>query len=456
MKSILIIDDEIEMLESLRKILLSHDQYDLITIQDSSEAMKKVEKEKFDLILTDLKMQDYSGIDILKNAIKNYPQSNVIMISGYGTIDASVEAMKEGAFDFIEKPFTSKKLLACVDRVFSQKDDTEILDKINKEKNDSLKAIIYKSEQMERVIQLVKKIAPGNMNVLITGESGTGKELIARAVHGLSKRNMNPFVPVNCGALPENLFESEIFGHEKGAFTGAFKTKPGLLEFANQGTFFFDEIGDLSLNLQVKLLRMLEERKIRRVGGQEEIEIDLRIIAATNKDILKSVEENNFREDLYYRINTIIVEIPPLRERQNDIPVLAKHLLNDLNSKNDKEVNNISNEAVESLQKYLWPGNVRELQNIISRAFYLCNSELIQKQDLPLPITNSQFSANSDMLSLSYKNAKEQIFENFELEYLSHHLKKNKGNISKTAEECGLDRRSIHRLIKKYNIIFME
>jgi len=456
MKSILIIDDEIEMLESLRKILLSHDQYDLITIQDSSEAMKKVEKEKFDLILTDLKMQDYSGIDILKNAIKNYPQSNVIMISGYGTIDASVEAMKEGAFDFIEKPFTSKKLLACVDRVFSQKDDTEILDKINKEKNDSLKAIIYKSEQMERVIQLVKKIAPGNMNVLITGESGTGKELIARAVHGLSKRNMNPFVPVNCGALPENLFESEIFGHEKGAFTGAFKTKPGLLEFANHGTFFFDEIGDLSLNLQVKLLRMLEERKIRRVGGQEEIEIDLRIIAATNKDILKSVEENNFREDLYYRINTIIVEIPPLRERQNDIPVLAKHLLNDLNSKNDKEVNNISNEAVESLQKYLWPGNVRELQNIISRAFYLCNSELIQKQDLPLPITNSQFSANSDMLSLSYKNAKEQIFENFELEYLSHHLKKNKGNISKTAEECGLDRRSIHRLIKKYNIIFME
>ncbi|MCK5032444.1 MAG: sigma-54-dependent Fis family transcriptional regulator, partial [Calditrichia bacterium] len=202
MKSILIIDDEIEMLESLRKILLSHDRYDIITVQNSSEAMKKVEEEKFDLILTDLKMQDYSGIDVLKNAIKNHPQSNVIMISGYGTIDASVEAMKEGAFDFIEKPFTSKKLLACIDRAFSQKADTEIIEKINIEKDDSLKAIIYKSEQMERVIHLVRKIAPGNMNVLITGESGTGKELIARAIHGLSKRNMNPFVPINCGALP--------------------------------------------------------------------------------------------------------------------------------------------------------------------------------------------------------------------------------------------------------------
>ena len=456
MKSILIIDDEIEMLESLRKILLSRDRYDIHTIQNSTEAMQKVEKEKFDLVLTDLKMQDYSGIDILKNVIKNHPQTNVIMISGYGTVEASVEAMKEGAFDFIEKPFTSKKLLSCVERALSQTNDSVKPLDDKKDADDSLSSIIYRSEKLDTVIQLVKRVAPGNMNVLITGESGTGKELIARAIHRLSKRNMSPFVPVNCGALPENLFESELFGHEKGAFTGAFKTKPGLLEFANQGTFFFDEIGDLSLNLQVKLLRMLEERKVRRVGGQKEIDIDVRIIAATNKDIVKSVEENKFREDLFYRINTINIEIPPLREREKDIPVLIRHFLNELNSKNEKPINSISNEAMETLQAYPWPGNVREVQNIISRAFYMCNSEIIQMQDLPLPITNNQFSVNSDMLSLSYKNAKEQIFEKFELEYLSHHLKKNEGNISKTAEECGLDRRSIHRLIKKYNIIYLE
>jgi DNA-binding NtrC family response regulator len=456
MKSILIIDDEFEMLESLRKILFSQGRYDIQTIQNSSEAMKKVEQTKFDLILTDLKMQDYSGIDILKNALKNHPQTNVIMISGYGTVEASVEAMKEGAFDFIEKPFTSKKLLTCVERALSQKSESlKSLDE-KKEVDNGLSAIIYKSEKFENVIQLVKKIAPGNMNVLITGESGTGKELIARAIHRCSKRNMSPFVPVNCGALPENLFESEIFGHEKGAFTGAFKTKPGLMEFANQGTFFFDEIGDLGLNLQVKLLRLLEERKIRRVGGQKEIDIDVRIIAATNKDLTKSVEENNFREDLFYRINTINIEIPPLREREKDIKVLIRHFLEELNSKNEKPVNGISNEAINTLQIYQWPGNVRELQNIISRAFYLCNSEIIQKQDLPLPITNNQYSANKDMLDLSYKNAKEQIIEKFELEYLSHHLRINEGNISKTAEECGLDRRSIHRLIKKYNIIYQE
>jgi len=456
MKSILIIDDEFEMLESLRKILLSQNDYKIHTIQDSSEAMKRVEKEKFDLILTDLKMQDYSGIDILKSVSKYHPETNVIMISGYGTVEASVEAMKEGAFDFIEKPFTSKKLLNCVDRALSQTSDSQKTTENKKDTDESLSAIIYKSEQIENVIQLIKKIAPGNMNVLITGESGTGKELVARAIHRLSKRNMSPFVPVNCGALPENLFESELFGHEKGAFTGAFKTKPGLLEFANQGTFFFDEIGDMGLNLQVKLLRMLEERKIRRVGGQKELDIDVRIIAATNKEILKSIEENSFREDLYYRINTITIEIPPLRERTDDIPVLAKYYLDDLSSKNDKKVKDISGEAMESLKSYPWPGNVRELQNVLGRAFFLSNSEMILKEDLPLTIVNDRLTDSSGMLSLSYKVAKDKMIEKFELEYLSHHLKKNEGNISKTAEECGLDRRSIHRLIKKYNIIYQE
>ena len=243
---------------------------------------------------------------------------------------------------------------------------------------------------MQEIIEFVKKISPQNMNVLITGESGTGKELIARAIHNLSKGNLNPFVPVNCGALPETLFESELFGHEKGAFTGAIKTKPGLLEFANDGTFFFDEIGEMSLALQIKLLRMLEERKIRRVGGQQEININVRIIAATNQDLEKSVQEGKFREDLYYRLNTIKIEIPPLRKRREDILPLVNYYMKDFCTRDDKEIRRFTKEAEDALVSYDWPGNVREVQNIIGRAYYLCSTSIIQKNDLPLPLLDKK------------------------------------------------------------------
>ncbi len=276
---------------------------------------------------------------------------------------------------------------------------------------------------------------------------------IARAIHNLSNRRTNPFVPINCGALPENLFESEIFGHEKGAFTGAVRTKPGLLEFANLGTFFFDEIGDLSLSLQVKLLRMLESRKIRRVGGQKEIDIDIRVIAATNQNLSQAVIDKQFREDLFYRLNTIQIEIPPLRERTDDILPLANHFLNLLCSKNDKVVNRFSSDAEESMLIYGWPGNVRELQNMISRAFFLCSSRVIQTADLPISVSGQTISLDEKMFDLSYKDAKDYVLEKFEIEYLTHQLRKNSGNISKTAIDCGIDRRSIHRLINKYAIM---
>jgi transcriptional regulator with PAS, ATPase and Fis domain len=294
------------------------------------------------------------------------------------------------------------------------------------------------------------------MNVLIIGESGTGKELIARVIHKLSNRDDNPFVPVNCGALPENLFESELFGHERGAFTGAVKTKPGLLEFANHGTFFFDEIGDMSQPLQVKLLRMLEDKKIRRVGGQKEIDINVRIIAATNKDLEKEVASGNFREDLFYRLNTIQIHIPPLRERVNDIMPLLEHYLNGLCERENKPFKNFSPEAKELLKSYQWPGNVRELQNMIGRAFYLSTSNVIQKDDLPKYILKDDLPISKDILKLKYMDAKEKTLSEFETEYLSYHLKRNKGNITQTAIECGLDRRSLHRLISKYNIIYKE
>lgn len=453
---LLIIDDEAEMLNSLKKILSKKYDFNLQFISDSNKALEKVKSEKFDLILTDLMMKDVGGMDILKAALNAYPDSTVIIISGYGTIGASVEAMREGAFDFIEKPFTSKKFLECIDRALSQTKQESKDKQDGIQKNDELVGIIYESPQMDALIKLVKKVAPGNMNVLITGESGTGKELFARAIHSLSKRSYNPFVPVNCGALPEHLFESELFGHERGAFTGAIKTKPGLLEFADQGTFFFDEIGDLSLSLQVKLLRMLEERKIRRVGGEKEISIDVRIIAATNKNLDQAVIDKTFREDLYYRLNTIRLEIPPLRERPEDILLLAKHFLTELCSKNDRKACRFSVDAEKALQEYPWAGNVRELQNIIGRAYFLSVDQIIHRRDLPIPQQDKSIAINLEILSASYKDAKDMVLEKFEVEYLSHYLKKNQGNISRTAEECGLDRRSIHRLINKYNIIYQE
>lgn len=456
MIKILLIDDEPEMLNSLKKILSQRKEFSIDLAQDASFAMEIIKENNFDLIITDLRMGKISGLDILRTARQRDPGAKVILISGYGTIEASVAAIQEGAFDFLEKPFTSKKLFTCIDRAMQ----TSPLDKSDSEKTGKkpkeISGLIYQSKQIDEIINMIHKIAPGEMSVLITGESGTGKELIARAIHNLSKRLTNPFVPVNCSALPEHLFESELFGHERGAFTGAVKTKPGLIEFADQGTFFFDEIGDLSLQLQVKLLRMLEDKQIRRVGGQKEIAINVRIIAATNKDIEKAVREEKFREDLYYRLNTIPIEIPPLRERIDDILPLAYHFLNQLSEKNEREIKKFTGEAEESLASYAWPGNVRELQNIISRAYFLCSSSVIQNADIPLPISSQTITLDQKMLNLSYKDAKDYVLEKFEIEYLTHQLKKYKGNISKTANSCGIDRRSIHRLIKKYNIFYQD
>jgi DNA-binding NtrC family response regulator len=453
MKKVLVIDDEQEMLESLQKILSYREDFEVRTMQGSTTAKELLTHEKFDIIITDLKMKNVTGIDILKTALNNCPSSIVIMISGYGTIEASVEAMKNGAFDFIEKPFTSKILFECIDRALEEHTFEEVPADDEFSKNFGF---VYRSKQIANVIQMIKKVAPGSLNIMITGESGTGKELIARAIHTMSKRKDNPFVPINCGALPEHLFESELFGHERGAFTGAVKTKPGLLEFANHGTFFFDEIGDLSHTLQVKLLRMLEERKIRRVGGQNEIDIDVRIIAATNKNLERDVAERKFREDLYYRLNTIQIEVPPLRERTDDIIPLANHFMSGLCSNDDSLIRHFSPEAEEVLRAYSWPGNVREVQNIIGRTYFMSSSQIIQKDDLPLNFKSNDKRMPDEFISLEYKDAKDKVIEKFELEYLTHHLKINKGNITKTAEMCGLDRRSIHRLINKYNIIYQE
>ncbi len=453
MKQLLIVDDEVEMTNGLKKILSKKEGLSLTLLNDSQQALEILKHQRFDLVLSDLKMVPVSGIEVLKAVHKSYPDTPVIMLSGYGSIETSVEAMRAGAFDFLEKPFSSKKLFEVIDRALNLSyakaetgdDSTKMEEKIG--------GIIYQSRVIGELISLVERVAPANMNILITGESGTGKELFARLIHKLSARSTHTFVPVNCGALPENLFESELFGHEQGAFTGASKTKPGLLEFANHGTFFLDEIGDLQMNMQIKLLRMLEERTIRRVGGRREIDIDVRVIAATNKDLEKAVKENTFRQDLFYRLNTIAIHIPPLRERKEDILPLANYFLSHLARQEGGEPRRFSPEAEEALVDYDWPGNIREMQNLIQRAFYMATGQVIQKQSLPLPCNGNEDNfVCGDVMHMPYHQAKEAVLEQFEVAYLKHHLGLTNNNISKTAQRCGLDRRSIHRLLKKYKI----
>ena len=453
MKKILIIDDDKEMLQSLKKILSHRPEYEITVTQEPRMGEELFHKEKFDLVISDLMMNDLTGMDILKSFKENNNETPVIIISGYGTIEASVEAVKLGAFDFIEKPFASKKLFESIDNALT-KAVSAIPEKESISGTKSFHGILYKSDSMQQIINLIESVALTDMNVLISGESGTGKELVARAIHKLSKSSTDPFIPVNCGALPENLFESELFGHEKGAFTGAVKTKPGLLEFANHGTFFFDEIGELSPSLQVKLLRMLEDKKIRRVGGQEQIDIDVRIIAATNKDLKAAVMNNNFREDLYYRLSTFTIEMPPLRERIEDIELLANHFLVEISESKDDIKKSFSENAEKALINYSWPGNIRELQNVVGRAYILSSGKMIELDDLPIAIDKENKNFDKQIFPLSYADAKESVIENFEVEYLTHHLKENEGNISKTALKCGLDRRTLHRLIKKYNIVY--
>ena len=455
MIQILLVDDEIEMLISMEKILKKRNTFSIEKETNPVTAIEKIKKNSYDLVITDLKMQPVDGMEILKTVREVSHKSKIIMITGYGTIEMGILATKKGATDFIEKPFTGRRLLEAVDSLFTESDPVTDRDQI-------LSTGIwkygmnYKSKKMEEVITSIERIAENNLNVLITGESGTGKELAARAIHNLSNRKVNPFVPVNCGALPEPLFESELFGHEKGAFTGATNRKPGLFEFANGGTFLLDEIAEMTLNLQSKLLRVIEEKKIRRVGGQSEIAVNVRIIAATNKNLEVMIDDQTFRQDLFYRLNTIHIEMPPLRERKEDIILLAEYFLSKFSMEQGNNPKQFSSDVKELLAEYPWPGNARELQNIVGRAFYFSTKKIIGTEDIPLPRKSTAICMDDDLLSLSYKDAKSKMFEKFELSYLTHHLKINHGNISKTAESCGIDRRTIHRLISKYKIIYKD
>jgi two-component system, NtrC family, response regulator AtoC len=445
---ILVIDDEQEMLISYEKIL-KKEGYNVTTTISAEKALGFLKKShNYSLIICDLKMPEMDGMTFLAHLKEQHPHLPVIMVTGYGTLDSAIEAVKIGAFDFIEKPFSKKKLTESVKKALEQ-----IVLKDDNIKDDNFSNIIGKSKGMLQIFDVIKKVAYGNGNVMVTGESGVGKELIARSIHKNSLRRNRPMIPINCGGLPDTLFESELFGYEKGAFTGAFQAKPGLVELANGGTLFLDEICETSQPLQVKLLRMLEDRKIRRIGGKSEIPVDIRVVSATNRDMEEMLENGSLREDLFYRINTIQIHVPPLRDRKDDLALLISYFLNELNQKYDRQINEIDSSAKEILKNYHWPGNVRELQNVIERTYYLANPPTIKQNDLPSFLYSERNLKRIDRWkNVPYKDAKDLAIKEFEKDYLLFQLEKNSWNISKTAEICGMDRRTLHRLIKRYDL----
>jgi DNA-binding NtrC family response regulator len=438
-KSILVVDDEKNQREILETIL-SGEGYDVTTASSGEAAMKFVEARRFDLVLTDLKMTGMSGLDLLKE-LTNYDKSIiVILLTAHGSVDSAVDALRLGAFDYLQKPYDSEKLLDTVSRALNKLSalDTEI---------------VSVSPEMDKVKKLILKIAKSNSTVLIRGESGTGKEMIARSIHKNSLRTNEVFQAVNCAAINENLLESELFGHEKGSFTGAVGEKKGLFEVADNGSLFLDEIGELDIALQAKILRALQEKEIRRVGGIRDLEVDVRVIAATNRDLLKMAEEKRFREDLYYRLNVLSIDIPPLRERRSDIPVLIEYFLKKHTRGTERKIA-IDNDAKKLLLDYHYPGNVRQLESALERAILLCENDTITLEDLPPEMTGSRAAGVAVGGGDSqFKLPPEGVnFEDVERSLIMQAMDRTDNNITKSAKLLGLTFRTLQYRLEKFGI----
>jgi DNA-binding NtrC family response regulator len=456
---LLIVDDEPDMLENVSRIL-GKAGYECLTAGEPRKALALMESERPDVLLTDLKMPGMDGLTLLRRAREVDSQVPVIIMTGFATIESAVEAVKEGAFDYLPKPFSADQLKLAVDRALAQRRLTVENLRLREQLRGTygFENIIGRSPVMAQVFELVRKAARSEANILIIGESGTGKELVANAIHLSSPRSAEAFVPVDCASLPEQLLESELFGHEKGAFTGAVKTKPGLIEVAHRGTLFLDEIGELPVGLQVKLLRALQERQIRRVGGTRQIDVDARLVSATNRDLRDQVVKGQFREELYYRINVIAISLPPLRERKGDVTLLAHTFLKKYGQGREVSLRGFEPEAIQILEHYAWPGNVRELQNVIERACVLAEGETISARDLPAHLSVPAAAVGRAQIpslagkSLPLKEAKAQWMIQLEATYLTELLRRHDGNVSQAAKAAGIDRKTFHRLINKYGI----
>jgi DNA-binding NtrC family response regulator len=455
---ILLVDDD-NSLRDMLSIVLKKEGYDVVSLENAMLALKILKKRSFDLIISDIKMPGISGIKLLSKIKSINNEIPIIMITAYASTNDAVEAMKLGAEDYITKPFNLDELKIIINKALYKKnierENVELRLKLSKE--DKFEDMIGNSSKILKIYELINDISKTDSNVLITGESGTGKELIAKAIHSKSLRAAENFVSINCGALPENLLESELFGHIKGSFTDAYKDKMGLFEQAEQGTIFLDEIAEMSQKMQVKLLRAIQERKIRRVGGNLEKEIDVRIISATNRDLEISMKEYEFRADLFYRLNVIPIKVPPLRERRDDIPLLMQHFLDKINKKFGKNIEGFEKKVIDLYMNYSWPGNVRELENFVERAVALEKSNIIKKENTPTDmiynVSGSEID-REDLAILLYEGDFDfyRYIDNISKNIILKALSMNNSNIKKTAEMMKLSYRSLRYLISKYKL----
>ena len=455
---ILIVDDEPDMTETCRRILGAAG-HECLTTNDARDALRLLGAERPDLLLTDLRMPEIDGMEMLRQAREIDPRMPVVLLTAHATLESAVAAVKAGAFDYLAKPFSIDQLTVAVERALTRR-RLELENLHLREQVRGIfgfESIIGRSSTLQQVLELVRKAARSDANMLVLGESGTGKELVARAIHANSPRAAGPFVPVDCASLPEHLLESELFGHEKGAFTGATAATPGLIETAHRGTLFLDEIGELPLVLQVKFLRALQERQIRRVGGTRQIDVDIRVVCATNRDLRALVKAGEFREDLYYRLAVIDIALPPLRERQDDIELLAMSFVGKYARRGEASLQGFEPEAMAALEMYPWPGNVRELQNVVERACALAEGEMITLADLPahLRIVTPQADhppSGEVTGKLTLKEAKERWISELESAYVAELLRREGGNVSQAARKAGVDRKTLHRLLNKHSI----
>jgi two-component system response regulator HydG len=448
MADILLVDDE-KSVRSTLAVLLQKTGYRVEESAAGGEAIDKMTNRFYDLVITDLKMEPVDGIEVLKKSKEINPSTEVVVMTAYSTVESGVEAIKLGAYDYIQKPFEKEEFLIIIEKALERKNllnEVEHLQNELKEKY-RFENIVGNSKEMFEVLALVSKVSKTDSTIMISGESGTGKELIAKAAHLNSRRKHRSFITINCGAIPENLQESELFGHVRGAFTGAIRDKRGLFQDADGGTLFLDEVGETALSTQVKLLRFLQDGEIRRVGDNESLHVDVRLIAATNKELVKLIEEGKFREDLFYRLNVIPIHIPPIRKRKDDIPLLASHFLKKYADKEKKNVVSVSPEAMKMLTGYHWPGNVRELENVIERAVILTGKNTIMPEDFPVSVRDSHKRTQETQME-----TEETTLEEIEKRHILKTLEKANWNQKQASEILGISTTTLWRKLKSYGI----
>jgi two-component system response regulator PilR (NtrC family) len=447
--SILIADDEESIRESLT-IVLEDEGYNCTTVKDGEEAINAVDKNTFDIIISDLKMPKASGIDVLEHTLQNSSDTLTIIITAHATVETAIQALRKGAADYILKPLDFDEVLIRIENLMEHRkliqENKYLREQIDQEYN--FNHIIGESDAMKEVYKMVERISQATSNVLITGESGTGKELVARAIHSNGPRSKRPFLAINCGAIPKDLVESELFGHKKGAFTGATSDKDGIFIAADGGTVFLDEVGEIPSDVQVSLLRVLQQREVKPVGSNQPLNFDTRIIAATNKNLEEEVARNNFRDDLYYRLNVVEVPLPPLHQRRDDIPLLAHHFLKKYNKELSRNIKGISSEVMSAMMAYEWKGQVRELENVIERSVLLTDNEYLHVEDLPRSIRDVSDSEQVDMDT----DKLEQAVQIFEKHHIQSMLKRTDGNKSEAARLLGIDPSTLYRKMERLGL----